>query len=134
MIDKLIQFFIRNKVAIYILLIFTTIAILLLTLMPPDNLGSHRIFRYDKLGHFMMFFCWTFAYGLFSFAKKGPEKTRILTIFFIGSLFGVTIEIAQEFMPYGRSGNINDAIADILGSMSAAILLKFIKTQVLDSD
>ncbi len=131
MIDKLILLFIKNKGVIYTLFALITIAILLLTLMPPDNLGSHRIFRYDKLGHFMMFFCWTLAYGLFSFVKKGPEKTRIIAIFFIGSLFGITIEVVQELMPYGRSGNIYDAIADILGSLSAAIVLNLIKKTVL---
>jgi VanZ family protein len=131
MIDKLIHFFIRNKVVIYTLFALTTLAILLLTLMPPDNLGSHRIFRYDKIGHFMMFFCWTLAYGLFSFTKKGPQNTRIIAIFFIGSLFGITIEVVQELMPYGRSGSVYDAIADILGSLSAAIVLRFIKNSVL---
>lgn len=131
MIDKLILLFIKNKGVIYTLFALITIAILLLTLMPPDNLGSHRIFRYDKLGHFMMFFCWTLAYGLFSFAKKGPQKTRIIAIFFIGSLFGITIEVVQELMPYGRSGDLYDAIADILGSLTAAIILRFIKSSIL---
>lgn len=130
MIDRIIQIFISNKQISYALFFLTTLAILLLTLMPPDNLGSHSLFRYDKLGHFMMFFCWTLIYGILSFARKGSKKTNLIAIFIVASLFGVTIEFLQRVMPYGRSAGLYDVIADILGSFSATALLKLLKVRL----
>lgn len=130
MIDRIIKFFIRNKQIAYALFFLITIAILLLTLMPPDNLGQHRIFRYDILGHFMMFFCWTLVYGILSFARKGSQKTNLIAIFIIASLFGITVEFLQKVMPYGRSADVFDAVADILGSFSAIVLLRLLKARL----
>lgn len=130
MIDRIIELVIENKQISYALFFLTTLAILLLTLMPPDNLGSHRLFQYDKIGHFMMFFCWTLVYGFLSFARKGSQKTNLIAIFIIASLFGITVEILQRIMPYGRSAGIYDAVADILGSLSATILLNLLKARL----
>jgi len=130
MIDRIIQLFISHKQISYALFFLTTLAILLLTLMPPDNLGSNSLFRYDKLGHFMMFFCWTLIYGILSFARKGSKKTNLIAIFIIASLFGVTIEFLQRIMPYGRSADLYDVIADILGSFSASALLNLVKVRL----
>lgn len=130
MTDRIIELFIRNKQIVYSLFFLITLAILLLTLMPPDNLGSNRIFQYDKLGHFMMFFCWTLAYGFFSFARKGAPGTNLVVIFIVASIFGITVEFLQKIMPYGRSAGIFDAAADILGSLSATLLLKIVKSKL----
>ena len=130
MIDRIIRLFITHKQISYALFFITTLAILLLTLMPPDNLGSHSLFDYDKLGHFMMFFCWTLIYGILSFARKGSKKTNLITIFVIASVFGITIEFLQRIMPYGRSAGMYDAVADILGSFSAVALLKLLKMRL----
>jgi VanZ family protein len=132
MIDKLLQYFVRNKHLVYTVFILITITTLTLTLLPSERLGQHRIFQYDKLGHFLLFFSWTLAFGFLSFSKKGTENTNIIAIFFIGSMFGVTIEILQGLLPYGRSAGLYDAIADIFGSLSAAGILKLIKERYLD--
>jgi VanZ family protein len=129
MINRFIHYLIKNKHIVYSLFILITLATLLLTLLPAERLGQNRLFQYDKVGHFMLFFSWTLAYGFLSFFKKGAENTNILAIFVIGSLFGVTIEVMQELLPYGRSANVYDAIADILGSLTASVLLKVIKIQ-----
>lgn len=132
MIDKIVQFFLEKRHLLYLLFFVITVATLALTLLPSEHLGQNRLFRYDKLGHFMMFFSWTLAFGFLSFSKKGPENTKIMGIFFAGSLFGIAVETLQLYMPYGRSADIYDAIADILGSLSAAIVLKYIKTKYLN--
>lgn len=130
MIDRILTLFIENKQLSYALFFLCTLAILLLTLMPPDNLGSHSLFRYDKLGHFLMFFSWTLIYGFLSFARKGSKRTNLIAIFIIGSLFGVTIEFLQRVMPYGRSAGLYDAVADIIGCFSATALLKLLKIRL----
>jgi VanZ family protein len=130
MIDRILTLFIENKQLSYALFFLCTLAILLLTLMPPDNLGSHSLFQYDKLGHFLMFFSWTLIYGFLSFARKGSKHTNLIAIFIIGSVFGVTIEFLQRVMPYGRSAGIYDAVADIIGCFSATAFLKLLKIRL----
>lgn len=134
MINQLISYFIKNKHLIYFFFSIITLATLLLTLLPSEQLGQHRLFQFDKLGHFLLFFSWTLLFGLLSFSKQGIEKTRIITVFFIGSLFGVSIELFQIVLPYGRSADIYDGVADIIGSLSAATLLYFIRAKHLQNE
>lgn len=126
MIGKSIIFLTRNRFLITALLIAVTLAILLLTMLPSNKLGNSPVYQYDKLGHFGLFFIWTFIFGLFNFSRKNFH-TRLLTIFLIGSAFGILIEIAQGVLPYGRNASIYDAIADVAGSLTATIFLFFIK-------
>lgn len=130
MIEKTVRIFLKHKWLTTLLLLIATGVILFLTLMPPNEIGDHSIYQYDKLGHFMMFFGWTLLFGLISFSLRGVNRTPIIAIFFIGSLFGVGIEIAQGLMPHGRTASLYDAIADILGSMSAALLLLYIRSRL----
>ncbi len=126
MMNKLFSFLTKNKKVIYILLTLITVAILLLTLLPANKLGSNRLYQYDKLGHFMMFFSWTFVFGLLHISRN-REDSNLIFIFFVGALFGIGIEIMQGLMPFGRSIDLYDAIADILGTLSATFLLFLIK-------
>lgn len=133
MIEKTILFFLRHKIVSLIILGLITIVILYLTLMPPSKIGSHPLYSYDKAGHFMMFFGWTFVFGLISFAMRGVRKTGLLAIFLIGSLFGISIEIAQGMLPYGRNASLYDAIADILGCLTAVLFLRYIREVILNN-
>lgn len=131
MINRTVHYLVKNRKLLYALFFMITAATLFLTLVPSDRLGSNSLFKYDKFGHFMMFFCWTMAFGLLSFSKKGPGNTKIIAIFFIGSLFGISIEILQHYMPFGRTADLYDAIADISGSLTAAIILQILKKNYL---
>lgn len=126
MIKAAIRFFVENRLIINTLLIFTTAGILFFTIMPSENLGSSSLYQYDKLGHFSMFFIWTFLFGLYLISVKRYDVS-LIAIFLAGTTFGIAIEVAQELMPYGRNGNVHDAIADTLGSLAAVILLYFFK-------
>ncbi len=126
MIKAAIRFFVENSLVINALLIFTTAAILFFTISPAENLGSSTLYQYDKLGHFSMFFIWTFLFGLYLISVK-KYNVSLIAIFLAGTSFGIAIEVAQELLPFGRNGNIYDAIADALGSLTAVILLYFFK-------
>jgi VanZ family protein len=126
MIGKFVLFLLRNRLVITILLLFATVIILYLTMVPADRLGNSQIYEYDKLGHFGLFFIWTFIFGLYKFSSKNFE-TKLIFIFIAGSLFGVLVEVMQEILPYGRQGDVHDALADIAGSFSATLLLFGIK-------
>jgi VanZ family protein len=130
MIGKLVIFLLRKRAIITVLLFFITLIILYLTLIPAEQLGDSTLFDYDKLGHFMLFFSWTFVFGLYMFSARN-FKTKLFFIFVAGSLFGILIEVAQEIMPYGRQGNVDDAIVDIAGCFTATLLLYGIKKRYL---
>lgn len=93
--------------------------------MPPTLSKNSIIWDYDKLGHFMMFAAWTFSFGLaFSLIKKKPLSWwgTILA----GIFFGLLIEILQKIMPFNRSFEWLDVLADALGALSAGVLLRFL--------
>ena len=123
---KLIYKLLNNRILVSLAFFFVTLVIIYMTLMPPDRIGSFRIYNYDKFGHFMVFFIWSLSFGLFlnSFKEK---YVNLYFIFFTGSLFGIAIELLQGWMARGRSPDYADAIADILGCLLAVIILKLFK-------
>ncbi len=128
MIKTTIRFFVENRFVINLLLILTTAAILFFTMLPSESLGSSSLYQYDKVGHFMMFFTWTFLFGLYLISVR-KYNVSLLAIFIAGTLFGILIEVAQELLPYGRNGNMYDALADALGSLTAVILLAIFRAK-----
>jgi len=128
MIEAYYNWLIEQKALILTSFIATTIGIIVLTLMPPENLGSSKLFQYDKLGHFFIFFIWTFLFAL-SVATFKNRKTPLFIIFLAGSFFGISIEILQHLTPFGRSANFIDAVADIAGSLAAVLLLRYLQYQ-----
>jgi hypothetical protein len=129
MIERLFIIFVKNRILIGILLVIATGVILFFTLVPSEHLGESDIYQYDKLGHFLLFFFWTLIFGLFMFSLK-HKKASLLLIFIIGAGFGVTIEIMQGIMPFNRNPNFYYAVADVTGSLTATILLYFVKKRV----
>lgn len=126
MIEAIYNWLIKQKFLVVTSFIATTIGILILTLMPPENLGSSKIFEYDKLGHFFIFFVWTFLFAL-SVATFKNRQTPLFFIFLAGSFFGIITEILQYLTPFGRSASFFDASVDILGSLLAVLLLRYLQ-------
>lgn len=133
MIDRAILYCLKNRQHIKILLALTTVVILLLTMLPPDRIGDSKVFNYDKLGHFIIFFGWTLLFGLFMFTKKQTEA-KLLLIFLAGCIFGVSIEIFQGILPLGRTMDLNDALVDICGSIVAIGIIFLIKRRYLTAE
>lgn len=119
---------IRNKYFIYSFFALITLATLLLTLMPSDNVGSSDLFQYDKIGHFLLFYFWTISFGLLMMIKK-PTSLNIFIVMIVGSVFGIAVEVIQFLMPFGRNMDIMDALADILGSIFAGLTLFFLNNR-----
>ncbi len=130
MIEKLLSTLLKNKLLISSLLVIATVGILFLTLIPSQHLGESSLYQYDKAGHFALFFLWTLVFGFYSFSKKRSNASLVI-IFVISSCFGIGIEVMQELLPYGRNGNIYDALADIAGSFTAVLFLYYIKNKYL---
>ncbi len=131
MIGKLISFLAERKYVVYLLFAAITVITLLLTLLPPDNFQGKALFSYDKIGHFLMFFGWSFLFG-FSLILYSKKEAPLLFIFVAGTLFGISIEYMQEMMSYGRTASMSDAAADSAGTFTAVLLLWWIKTKYRD--
>lgn len=128
MIGKLISFLAERKSVVYVLFVALTILTLLLTLLPPDNFQESAVFSYDKVGHFLIFFGWSFLLGL-SLILYSKKEAPLLLIFIAGTVFGLSIEYLQEVMPFGRTASWDDALADSAGTLTAILLLWWIKTK-----
>lgn len=130
MIRNILEYFIKREYLIYILFCVATIITLLLTLLPPSSFEGQKVFQYDKLGHFLIFFGWTFLFGL-SWIIRKRKGVQLIFIFVVGALFGISIEFAQELLPYNRTLSYYDMIADIIGSFTAVLFLWFIQNRYL---
>ena len=101
-----------------------TLVILAGTLLPANELGV-TIVKYDKAVHFLMFGVWTFLYGMVLFVRKGYPPA-LVTVFILGSAYGLLIELLQYALPTNRSPELLDFIADMLGAAAAILVLLLI--------
>lgn len=122
---RILRYLADHLYLLYLVLALTTLGTLGLTLMPQETFSGSELFKYDKLGHFLMFGAWTFVLGLTLFVS-GQRPLPLFSIFLAGSLFGITVEILQEVLPTNRNMDPMDALADIAGCAAAALLLKFL--------
>ena len=78
------------------------------SLIPAGNNSAPN--NWDKIVHFIAYFV------LSVLALLAFPRARLLPIIAGLTLLGVGIEIAQAMMPFGRSGSLADAIANMLGA------------------
>ena len=86
-----------------------------------------KMFQYDKLIHFSMFFALSIAVFIDYYLKHGGRPNGYRWLLFglvIPVIYGGLIEIAQENF-FSRSGDWYDFVADTMGSMSATIIALF---------
>lgn len=108
-----------------------TLLTIYLTTFPSEKIIEVELFRYDKIGHFLIFGGWTFLIGLIQLVYLERIHASLLPIIIIGISFGGAIEIAQYLLPYGRYASWLDMLANILGCLTAFVALKFIQKQLL---
>ncbi len=112
--------------------IIVLILVLLLSLLPAGTTPKIRLINiphFDKLVHFFMYFFLTLI-SLIDIKNNIKKPTRVFilsVIFSIASMSGI-IEIIQENLIFGRSGNIYDFFANISGTLVASFV--FFKTSI----
>ena len=83
-----------------------------------------KVFQYDKLVHFAMFFALSAAVFVDYYLKHKGKPNGYRWLLFglvIPVIYGGLIEIAQENF-FARSGDLDDFLTDAMGSMSATII------------
>ena len=91
------------------LAVFWTVLIVVLCTIPGRSMPTQFLpFSVDKWVHLGLFL----VFGvLWLRARPG----RVWAIFAVGAAFGIGIELWQGALPIGRSPDVLDAIADIVG-------------------
>jgi len=78
----------------------------------------------DKYVHLTFYFIFTVLWYLALRSRYIVSGAKIrLTIFLMAVVFGVLIELAQEFFTADRSADVNDALANSTGSALAVLVL-----------
>ena len=73
-----------------------------------QRLPESPVVGFDKIVHIGMFVVWTFLWLLYA-----PRK--ILLILPLGMAFGVGLEFYQQWLPFDRTFDWWDAVADAIG-------------------
>ena len=127
--EFLIKLVKERKHLFYALFVIVTGTILYITLSPPDVLPKQTLFKFDKLGHFIIFFGWTSLFGVLRIAQSG-KKARLISILFSAVLFGLMIELLQHWMPFQRNAEALDMVANVAGSLTALLPIHMLKKKV----
>ena len=93
-----------------------TLLIVAICSIPGDDLPDVDIWGYDKVGHFVMFagFGWLWA--------RAASKQALGWVLVTGVAFAGLTEVYQGLLPFGRTPDLYDALADVAG-LSAALLV-----------
>ena len=91
----------------------------------PEELP--RVIHFDKLLHFMAFACLgALFFRAFRTLRIKNNLNLILTLsILLSSLYGITDEIHQHFVPY-RNAEVLDALLDMLGSVFGVFVYQFL--------
>ena len=111
----------RARIALAVAALVAFVLAILPSVPGPDSLN-------DKVNHAFAFFV------LACFARAGWPKAGPLRIFLLLTAFGALIEIAQLVMNAGRSAEMLDLVADMVGTaiglIVARIALRFAPDEI----
>jgi VanZ family protein len=100
-----------------------TLLIAFLCLGSFSNLPSLGIGGADKYIHITFHFGFTILWFLFFFEAKIDTRNPILKVFVSSILYGILIEIAQEFFTTTRKADLYDVLANTAGAIIAILLI-----------
>ena len=112
-----------KKISAYKFTLVMVAVILVLVLMPGDDVPSVGIPHIDKVVHFGMFLTLTLCY-IWEYHKKHQLLPKCYKegLWLLG--FAIFTEIMQYFVP-GRSSDIKDLLADTLGVIVASLSVNY---------
>lgn len=91
-----------------------TLLILIACSIPGSSLPSISLLEYDKFAHFVLF-------AGFGWLWLNVYPGRLLVILVMGLLYGAGTEFYQGWLPYERSPDPLDFIANALGLLAALV-------------
>ncbi len=104
----------------HFLAIAWTLGILAACTIPGSDLPKINVVSFDKAAHFVVFagFGWLWMWAL----RETPQKTwRVLAG---GFAYAVLTEIYQGLLPFDRTPDLMDALANALGVLAAVLVYR----------
>lgn len=107
----------------HLLAIIWTLGILTACTIPGRDLPSLNIPSLDKVAHFVVFagFGW-----LWMRALRGTPAQKTWRVLAAGLAYAALTEIYQGLLPFYRSPDLYDALANALGLLAAVLLYRLI--------
>ena len=111
--------------------ILYTIALASVSLIRLSNIPDVGVSYADKIYHFSAYFLLTILWfnTIFKTFKCFKNKSLILSIT-VSVVFGIFIEVLQDVATNSRSLDVYDILANTLGALLAATLLKLKKNRL----
>ncbi len=104
-----------------LLAIIWTLVILAACSIPGKDLPAIDIFSIDKIAHFVVFagFGWVWMWAL-----KSPPPRRTAYVLAFGLAYAALTEVYQGFLPFDRTPDPKDALANALGLLTAILIYR----------
>jgi VanZ family protein len=105
--------------------ILWALAILVACLIPGKDIPGVSIFEFDKIVHFTLYL--VLAITMYYGWKKQDSfswfhQNTILKILLISSIYGFSVEVAQELFTVDRHFDLFDALANATGAVAGSLL------------
>lgn len=110
----------------------TSLAILCLSIMPNPPVPQTGFLSWDKVQHALAYASLASVAGwaLLPLVSPPVRAWRYALIFAVG--FGVLMELLQAWLPFKRSGDIADSVANALGGLIIYGLVRLVSGQFLN--
>lgn len=116
----------KKRAAFLVALLWTLLILILLVIPGKDIPPGPQIPNLDKIAHVFLFGVQVFLWSKFiSESKRNDLPGRFLVICLMSSAFGIMMEFVQKYLVPNRSFEIEDILADILGSVMGWLLYRF---------
>lgn len=99
--------------------IFWTALILLACNWPADDIPKDPVPGFDKIVHIGFFTGWAILWRM-----RFPNK--IINIIAIGITYGFIIEVLQHILPFNRTFDLTDLLADTAGIFLGLVFYRYI--------
>ena len=127
-LKQIIEFRIKHPLFFGVLAIIWFLIMIYMLLAPSKDLPKIPSFpNMDKLVHFTLYLIFTFLSLFATSIKKGRNIPWIIFLMFV---ICVTTEFLQKIMPYGRSFDPYDMLANSCGIIVGLLLFNYIKKQI----
>ncbi len=96
-----------------------TILIVIACTWPGKDIPAAPVAGFDKLVHFGLLFIWSTLWLVY-------QKSEVKWVLFCGIIFGIALEFYQQLLPFDRTFDWYDALADAVGVIVAIIFYKLV--------
>ena len=118
----------------YALSITLSAVILILCMINPSDLPTSPMTNFDKVVHWIMFMGLSgtvFFEGTAYFRKKVSNHRLFWGSFVFPIVFSGLIEILQEYVSSGRTGDWGDFLFDVIGAFSGLVICWLINEKLI---